>query len=99
MSAILFPHHWIKRNKRSSGGCALPIISVAAGLPFVPTGSLTVHTLLPIAAAIAGLVVIAIIVIFELRKTPAQEEEMIRREDDVISDVPDDPHQPARWVP
>ena len=57
------------------------------------------HTLLPIAAAVTGLVVIAVIVIFELRKTPAQEEEMIRREDDVTSDLPDDPHEPARWVP
>jgi len=61
--------------------------------------SLTVHTLLPIAAAVTGLVVIAIIVIFELRRTPAQEEEMIRRENDLISDVPDDPDEPARWVP
>ena len=52
---------------------ALPIISVVAGLEFMTTGhwNLTVHTLLPIAAAITGLVVIAIIVIFELRKTPA----------------------------
>ena len=58
-----------------------------------------VHTLLPIAAAVAALVVIAIIFIFELRKTPAHEEKMIRREDDLISDVPDDPHEPARWVP
>ena len=55
------------------------------------------HTLLPI--AVAALVVIAIIFIFELRKTPAQQEKMIRREDDLISDVPDDPHEPARWVP
>jgi len=57
-------------------GCALPTISVAAGLPFMTTGhrSLTVHTLLPMAAAVAALVVLAIIVILELRKTPAQEE-------------------------
>jgi hypothetical protein len=61
--------------------------------------SLTVHTLLSVAAAVAGLVVIAIIVIFALRRTPAQEEEMICREDEVISDVRDDPHEPARWVP
>jgi len=40
--------------------------------------SLPVHTLLPIAAAVAALVVLAIIVILELSKTPAQEEEMIR---------------------
>ena len=79
----------------------MPIIGVAAGLQFMTTGhrSLTVHTLLPIAAAITGLVVIAIIVILELRKTPAQEEEVIRREDDLISHAPDDPHEPARWVP
>jgi len=85
----------------SSEGCALPTISVAAGLQFMTTRhwSLTVHTLLPIAAAVATLVVFAIIVILELRKTLTQEEKMIRREDDVISDVPDHPHEPARWVP
>jgi hypothetical protein len=70
--------------------CTLPIISVAAGLQFVTTGhwSLTVQTLLPVAAAVTGLVVIAIIVIFALRRTPAQEKEMMRREDELISDVP-----------
>jgi len=52
-----------------------------------------------IAAAFVGLVLIAFVVIFELRKTPKQEAEMIKREDKVMSEVRDDPNEPARWVP
>lgn len=47
----------------------------------------------------AGLVAIAIVVIFELRKTPKQEAEMMEREDEAMSKVPDDPREIARWVP
>ena len=49
--------------------------------------------------AFAGLVSIAIVVIFELRKTPNQEAEMIEREDKAMSKVKDDPNEPAKWVP
>ena len=49
--------------------------------------------------AFAGLVSIAIVVIFELRKTPKQEVKMIEREDEAMSKVKDDPNEPARWVP
>lgn len=63
-----------------------------------PGGRVSVSDLL-IAAGLAGLVLIAIVVIFELRKTPKQEEEMIEREDKAISKVKDDPNEPARWVP
>jgi hypothetical protein len=42
---------------------------------------------------------IGVVVIFELRKTPKQEAEMIEREDEAISKVSDDPHEMARWVP
>ncbi len=52
-----------------------------------------------IAAAVVGLVLIAVVVIFELRKTPKREAEMIKREDEVMSEVRDDPNEPARWVP
>jgi hypothetical protein len=34
-----------------------------------------------------------------LRKTPKQEAEMIEREDEAMSNVSDDPHDIARWVP
>jgi len=57
------------------------------------------RTLVPVAAVIADLVVIAIVVIFELRKTPKQEAEMIDREDQAMSSVKDDPREFARWVP
>jgi hypothetical protein len=57
--------------------------------------------LLPIIFACAGLVSIAIVVIFELRKTPQQEAGMTEaeREDEAMSAVPDDPREMARWVP
>ena len=48
--------------------------------------------------ACAGLVSIAIVVIFELRKTPQQEAGMTEREDEAMSTVPDDPREMARWV-
>jgi len=57
------------------------------------------QTLLPIVLIVAGLVLIAIVVIFELRKTPKQEAEMIKREDKAMSKLPDDPSEMARWVP
>ena len=37
--------------------------------------------------------------IFELRKTPKQEAEVITREDRAMSKMPDDPREFARWVP
>jgi hypothetical protein len=55
--------------------------------------------LLPITFACGGLVSIAIVVIFELRKTPQQEAGMTEREDEAMSTVPDDPREMARWVP
>jgi hypothetical protein len=54
---------------------------------------------LPIIFACAGLVSIALVVIFELTKTPKQEADMIKREDEALSKVPDDPREMARWVP
>ena len=48
---------------------------------------------------IAGLFLIGVVVIFELRKTPKQEAEIIEREDEAMSKVSDDPHEMARWVP
>ena len=56
-------------------------------------------TLLPNLVALAELASIAFVVIFELRKTPKQEAEMIEREDAAMSKVPDDPREIARWVP
>jgi hypothetical protein len=47
----------------------------------------------------AGLLLIGVVVIFELRKTPKQEAEMIEREDEAMSKVADDPREMARWVP
>jgi hypothetical protein len=58
-----------------------------------------VHTLLPIAAVFAGLVLIATVVIFELRKTPKREAKLIQREDEAMFKVKDDPREVARWVP
>jgi hypothetical protein len=55
--------------------------------------------ILSIIVAFAGLASIAIVVIFELRKTPKQEAEMIEHEDEALSKVKDDPNEPARWVP
>ena len=48
---------------------------------------------------VAGLFLIGVVVIFELRKTPKQEAEMIEREDEAMSKVSDDPREMARWVP
>ena len=48
---------------------------------------------------IAGLSLISVVVIFELRKTPKQEAEIIEREDQAMSKFSDDPHEMARWVP
>jgi hypothetical protein len=58
-----------------------------------------VYTPLPIAVAFVGLLLIAGISAFEPRKTPAQEAEVIRRQDEAMSRVKDDPHESARWVP
>jgi hypothetical protein len=60
--------------------------------------SLIMQTFLLILLIVAGLVSIAI-VIFEVRKTPKQEAEMIEREDKAMSKLPDDPREMARWVP
>ena len=57
------------------------------------------QTLLAIILTFAGLVSIAIVVTFEVRKTPQQEAEMIEREDKAMSKTPDDPREMARWVP
>jgi hypothetical protein len=46
---------------------------------------------------VGGLFLIGV-VIFELRKTPKQEAEVIEREDEAMSKVIDDPHEMARWV-
>ena len=48
---------------------------------------------------IAGLFLIGVVVIFELRKTPKQEAEMIEREDEAMSKVKYHPREMARWVP
>jgi hypothetical protein len=55
--------------------------------------------LLPIIAVFVGLASIAVLVLFELIKTPKQETEMIEREDEAMSKVPDDTGEMARWVP
>jgi hypothetical protein len=62
-------------------------------------GSLIMQTFLPIVLIVAGLASIAIVVIFELKKTPKQEAKMIKREDKAMSKLPDDPREMARWVP
>ena len=56
-------------------------------------------SLLSIAAVFAGLALIAIVVILELRKTPKQEIELMKRENQTMSKVNDDPGEVARWVP
>jgi len=61
--------------------------------------SLIMQTFVPIVLIVAGLVSIAIVVVFELRKTPKQEAKMIEREDKAMSKLPDDPREMARWVP
>lgn len=57
------------------------------------------RTWLPTIVWIAGLLSVALAVIFELTKTPKQEAEMIEREDKVMSTLPDDPTEMATWVP
>lgn len=57
------------------------------------------QTLLAMILTFAGLVSIAIVVIFELTKTPKKEADMIKREDEALPKVPDDPREMARWVP
>jgi len=61
--------------------------------------SLIMQTFLPIVLIAAGLISIAIVVIFEVGKTPKQEAEMITREDQAMSKMPDDPRELASWVP
>jgi len=48
---------------------------------------------------IAGMFLLGVVIIFELRKTPRQEAEMIEREDEAMSRVSDDPHAMARRMP
>ena len=60
---------------------------------------LIMQTFLPIMLIVSGLISIAIVVIFELRKTPKQEAKMIKSEDQAMSKMPDDPREMARWVP
>jgi len=56
--------------------------------------------LVPIIAGFAGLVAIVLLIIFELRKTPKQEAEMIEHEDEAMSIArADDPRDLAKWVP
>ena len=57
------------------------------------------QTLLSIVVIFGGLALTASLAIFELRKTPKQEAEMIQREDKAMSKVPDDPCELTRWVP
>lgn len=57
------------------------------------------RALWPLMVVAVGLVLIAALVIFELRKTPKQEAKMIEREDEAMPKVPDDPREMARWVP
>ena len=53
-------------------------------------GNLTVEMVLPMIAVFGGLVSMVVLVIFEPRKTPKQEAEMIEREDEAMSKLPDD---------
>jgi hypothetical protein len=64
-----------------------------------PVGRLIVQMVSPVIAAFGGLASIVVLVIFDLRKTPTQEAEMIERGDEGMSNLPDDPHELARWVP
>jgi len=57
------------------------------------------RTLLALTLVLVGLVSIALVVIFELRKTPKREAKMIEREDKAMSNLPDDPREMAKWVP
>lgn len=54
---------------------------------------------LPLIGIAVGLAFIALVVIFEIKKTPTQEATIIEREDKAMSDVEDDPREMARWVP
>jgi len=57
------------------------------------------RTWFPTIVWMAGLLAVALAVIFELTKTAKQEAEMIEREDKAMSTLPDDPTEMARWVP
>jgi hypothetical protein len=48
---------------------------------------------------IARLFLLGVVIIFELRKTPRQEAEMIEREDEAMSTISDGPHAMARRMP
>ena len=54
---------------------------------------------LAVAICIASGLFLIGVVIFELRKTPKQEAEMIQREDQAMSNVSGDPREMATWVP
>ena len=60
---------------------------------------LIMQTFLPIVLIVTGLVSIAIVVIFELRKASKQKANIIKREDMAMSNPPYDPREMARWVP
>jgi hypothetical protein len=47
----------------------------------------------------AGLASFALVAICGLRKTPKQEGEMIRREDEAMPSISDDQREIDRWVP
>jgi hypothetical protein len=81
--------------------CAMRRFSAAIWVGFLSfflVGRVSASSLL-VAAVFIGLLLIAIVLIVELRKTPGQEAEMIEREDKEISKTRDDPNEPARWVP
>ena len=92
----------MSRNDRELG-LTLLILAFDCGMRAISERvlacSLIMQTFLPIVLIVAGLVSIAIVVIFELRKTPKQEAKMIKREDQAMSKPPDDPREMARWVP
>lgn len=52
-----------------------------------------------IAGVFIGLVVMGIALVFDLRRTKAEEDEMIKRQDKVMMKTKDDQNEPARWVP
>ena len=55
-------------------------------------------TLFFVAAIFVGLVVLVVGLLVTLRKTEEQEAEMIRRQDEAMKKIKDDPHEPARFV-
>ncbi len=56
------------------------------------------RTLWFIVAVFAGLVLMAIALILDLRRTKEKEDELIARQDKAMAKVRDDPNEPARWV-